>query len=237
MYIPGENWRTIVGKLTELLKSEEYDKDEIVKQFQDYIDDVNNLQSILSPTIVNDQEALIDENTESVSRILLNVPSLQNEIAISLLDRLALSVLVEYVFTVKFLINKIKSDNVYMFFRESLDNVSWSGTLLRQFKFLEEIIDPISLVDKLGELLESAQPCFQSEIISYLPDIIIDAQHHAVGEVLRKLMYDNSDLIAVILDCISRLTLSKDYLDGIKDKTLDLLKGNPLQSTLPAMTR
>lgn len=210
-----ENWRPTVEKLNVLISSKEYDKEQIIKQFEYYIDDVNNLQSILGQTMVNEQESLINENTESVARILLNVPSLQTGIATALLNRLAMAILIE----------------------DSLDSVPWSGTLLRQFKFLEQITDPVILVEKLGELLESARKCFQSEMISYLPDIVIDAQHHAVGELLSKLIDDNSELTAVILDCISRLTLSKDYLEAIRDKALDLLKGNPLQSSLPAITR
>lgn len=132
---------------------------------------------------------------------------------------------------ITFLLNCINA------FRDSPDDVPWSGLLLRQFKFLEEIVDPNTIIAKLGELLESAQKCFQSEIISYLPDIVVDSQHHAIGEILSNLLDDNSELTAVILDCMSRLTLSKDYLEIVKEKALDLLKHNPKLSTLPATTR
>ncbi|XP_046474215.1 Fanconi anemia group D2 protein isoform X1 [Neodiprion pinetum] len=205
----------IVNNLNKLLSSKQYDKEEIIKHWTQYIENVDNLQNVLEQTVNDNQDVLIDENTESVARILLHVSPLQTGISVSLLDRLAMAVLVE----------------------ETPSDVPWSGTLLRQFKFLEQIVEPNTFVVKLQELLESAQTCFQSEIISYLPDIVIDAQHHIIGEILSKLLDDNPELTEVILDCISRLTLSKDYLGRIREKCFELLQQNLKLNAVPTITR
>ncbi|XP_048507191.1 Fanconi anemia group D2 protein homolog isoform X2 [Athalia rosae] len=211
-----DSWRKIAEKLDVMINSKEHDKVTFLKEWDHFIDDIENLESMLSPTKQEtEQEVFTDQKTESVARILLHVPSLQTHVSTSLLDRLAMAILAE----------------------DSGDDVPWSGVLLKQFKFLEKIVAPHILIEKLGELLESAHTYFQGEIISCLPQIVIDSQHHAVADILIKLIEDKPELTAVILDCILELTLSKDYLNRVHEKALDLLKHNPQLSAVPNITR
>lgn len=118
-----------------------------------------------------------------------------------------------------------------------MDDVPWSSLLLQQFRFLEIVRDTKSLATNLEELLETSPVEFQRDIILFIPDIVIDEQHHDMAEVLSKLMETRADLTNIILDCITNLTLGKEYLEELRDKVLDMLKSNLDVERIPAMTR
>lgn len=60
----------------------------------------------------------------------------------------------------------------------------------------------------------------------FLPDIIIDKQHQTIAEILNRILEENSELISLILNCMTNLNLGKEYLNEYKEKTLNLLKTN-----------
>ena len=122
-------------------------------------------------------------------------------------------------------------------YRDSIDDVLWGPLLLRQFRFLEIIVDTESLTMRLEELLESSPIWFTRELILYLPDIVIDAQHHAIAETLTKLMATQTDLTSVILECIANLTLGKEYLEELREKVLTMLKNNLIVARIPPLAK
>lgn len=97
---------------------------------------------------------------------------------------------------------------------------------MQQFRFLDVVTNSDVLTNSLEQLLESCPIWFQSELILFLPDIVIDKQHHTVAEILDKVLEQNSELTSLILNCMSNLNLGKEYLNEYKDKILNLLKTN-----------
>lgn len=71
----------------------------------------------------------------------------------------------------------------------------------------------------------------------FLPDIIIDKQHQAIAEILNRILEENSELISLILNCMTNLNLGKEYLNEYKEKTLNLLKTNIKVNTISAIIK
>ncbi|KAG8038455.1 hypothetical protein G9C98_006151 [Cotesia typhae] len=106
------------------------------------------------------------------------------------------------------------------------NSVPWAYQLLQQLRFLEVVNDPEALTLKLEELLETSPIWFQRELITFIPDIVTDTQHQMITEILCKLMEAQRELTNVILDCISNLSLGKEFLEELRETMLTLLGRN-----------
>lgn len=71
----------------------------------------------------------------------------------------------------------------------------------------------------------------------FLPDIIIDKQHQTIAEILNRILEENSELISLILNCMTNLNLEKEYLNEYKEKTLNLLKTNIKVNAISAIIK
>lgn len=71
----------------------------------------------------------------------------------------------------------------------------------------------------------------------FLPDIIIDKQHQTIAEILNRILEENSELISLILNCMTNLNLEKKYLNEYKEKTLNLLKTNIKVNAISAIIK
>lgn len=71
----------------------------------------------------------------------------------------------------------------------------------------------------------------------FLPDIIIDKQHQTIAEILNRILEENSELINLILNCMTNLNLGKEYLNEYKEKTLNLLKTNIKVNAISAIIK
>lgn len=71
----------------------------------------------------------------------------------------------------------------------------------------------------------------------FLPDIIIDKQHQTIAEILNRILEENSELISLILNCMTNLNLGKEYLNEYKEKTLNLLKTNIKVNAISAIIK
>lgn len=108
---------------------------------------------------------------------------------------------------------------------------------MQQFRFLDVVTNSDALTSSLEQLLESCPMWFQSELLLFLPDIVTDKQHQTIADILNKVLEENSELINLILNCMSNLNLGKEYLNEYKEKTLNLLKTNVNLNAVPAIIR
>ncbi|XP_017797384.1 PREDICTED: Fanconi anemia group D2 protein [Habropoda laboriosa] len=131
----------------------------------------------------------------------------------------------------------IKLNTVAPHILDSIESVPWTLPLLQQFRFLDVVTNSDTLTSTLEPLLESCPSWFQSELILVLPDIVTDKQHQTVAEILNKVLEENSELIGLILNCMSNLNLRKEYLDEYKEKTLNLLKTNVKVNAISAIVK
>ncbi|XP_012288040.1 Fanconi anemia group D2 protein homolog [Orussus abietinus] len=200
--------------LSELLYSGQFETEEIIDLWKEHIQVTENLQvAINNIKISKDDGNYSSLNQMSLVRILLQVPPLQTAMINCLLQHLLNSILLA----------------------DSADDVPWANLLLQQFRFLEMISDSENLTNRLEELLESCPEWFQRELIFLLPDIVTDAQHHTIAEILCKLMSTNNSLTNVVLECLINLTLGKEFMDELREKVLDMLKSNLHMSAFPAV--
>ena len=127
---------------------------------------------------------------------------------------------------------------MYVFlYRDNLDEIPWAVLLLQQFRFLDTITDIDILTTNIQQLLETCPSWFQCELILFLPDILSDAQHQIIVEVLTKMLEENCELINVILNCIASFNLGKEYLEEYQIKILHLLKTNIKLELIPIIIR
>ena len=73
-------------------------------------------------------------------------------------------------------------------------------------------------------ILETTPIWFQRELIVFLPDIVVDSQHHATAEMLVKLIELRPELINVILECIANLSIGKSYYEELRVKVINMLE-------------
>lgn len=202
--------------MKELLNSKKYKKIELITLMEKYFENEQNFKNALI-----DMELFIDGEisnilySSSLIKILLQVSELHPEIYNSLFSKLNEAVLIA----------------------DSNESVSWALPLLQQFRFLDVITNSDVFISNIEQLLESCPSWFQSELIMFLPDIIIDKQHQTIAEILNRILEENSELINLILNCMTNLNLGKEYLNEYKEKTLNLLKTNIKVNAISAIIK
>jgi len=122
-------------------------------------------------------------------------------------------------------------------FRDTLERIPWTVLLLHQFRFLDTIVDIDTLTTNIEQLLETCPLWFQNELILFLPDILSDAQHQNITQVLIKMLEENCELTNVILNCIASFNLGKECLEEYKIKVLQLLKTSMKIEFIPSVIR
>lgn len=100
---------------------------------------------------------------------------------------------------------------------------------------MDIIVSTDILTTNIEQLLETCPTWFTHDLILFLPDILSDAQHQDIAEILIKILEENCELTTVILNCIANFNLSKEYLEQYKDKILHLLKTNIKTEVIPAI--
>lgn len=80
--------------------------------------------------------------------------------------------------------------------------------LLFQLRWLEWLVDPQRLTSKLREVLSVVELGLRREIIAVLPEIVVDAQHADLVELLESLATSDPLLVVPTLEALSQLQLS-----------------------------
>ncbi|KAH0557840.1 Fanconi anemia group D2 protein homolog [Cotesia glomerata] len=196
-----------VKKIQQALLSGDYSKETVLRKLDNYLsEDLGQDNKCLNPTTINssDGRQMDSFKSSSIIKIFLQVPAIQSNVLNSLLTKL----------------------NETIVAADSPDSVPWAYQLLQQLRFLEVVNDPEALTLKLEELLETSPIWFQRELITFIPDIVTDTQHQMIAEILCKLMEAQRELTNVILDCISNLSLGKEFLEELRETMLTLLGRN-----------
>ncbi|XP_026764220.2 Fanconi anemia group D2 protein [Galleria mellonella] len=137
--------------------------------------------------------------SDSVFKILLNVPILQNK-------------LIDFIFE--------KAIDL-----ASESNCSpWIQMILKCFSSLNNISDSEKMATNLINLLDvTTEKIVRLEIISAIPGIIGDQEHSNVATEMSRILSEDQDLIPAILDCLSYLCLSNEDYEKLQKKTLNIL--------------
>lgn len=137
---------------------------------------------------------------DSVFKILLNVPILQNK-------------LTDYIF-----------EKAIDLAAESKCG-PWIQMILKCFSTLDSIEDTDRISSHLINLLDIAsEKAVRLEIITAIPDIVGDKNHNNVAAELNRILNEDHDFVPAILDCLSYLCLSDNQYEQLQKKTLDVLR-------------
>ncbi|XP_012062427.1 PREDICTED: Fanconi anemia group D2 protein [Atta cephalotes] len=202
-------------KMRKVLNSKQYQKKEVIDSIEEYIRHEQNFLNMLNDMEISDNNSFSVLNKITLARILLEIPEIQADVYNMFISKLNESVLLV----------------------DNLDEIPWAVLLLQQFRFLDTITDIDILTTNIQQLLETCPSWFQCELILFLPDILSDAQHQIIVEVLTKMLEENCELINVILNCIGSFNLGKEYLEEYQIKILHLLKTNIKLELIPIIIR
>ncbi|CAM0905397.1 unnamed protein product [Alopecurus aequalis] len=146
-----------------------------------FADSPTRLRQLLLPSSPGSQSSL--------ARALLSVPALQPGLLDLLLDKLP----------------------------EHFDDDALDGAplqedigrlIIKQFRWLDLLVDVDAFVAKLVELLSVAPPRLKKEIIGSIPEIVGDKSHPVVVSALENLLQEDSQVVVAVLDTLSDLNLN-----------------------------
>lgn len=163
--------------------------------------DLDIFKHYLFPNIVRVSDECTEEFPvgDSVIKILLSIPILQNKI-------------IEYVFE--------RAEHLAV--RSTCG--PWIQMILKCFSSLDNIMDSEKLFTKLIDLLNiTSEKIVRHEIITAMPDIIGDQEHHNIAAEMSRILSRDHDLVPAVLDCLSYLCLSEEQYDQLQKKTLNIL--------------
>ncbi|KAI8854794.1 Fanconi anaemia protein FANCD2 [Chytridium lagenaria] len=160
---------------------------DFVQGFIELIDKAPNLWMLLKPFKGR-------RGGESLVKILMGIDIVQG---------LLLDVLVERIPTLLFSDEEAAGDQGHIV-----------KLIVRQFRFLDHIVNPPQFTEKVIEILETSAsvPDIQRDIIGYLPEIVPDSEQSSIVTSLRKIMDENSDMVVQVLDSLGTI--------GVPDETL-----------------
>lgn len=79
--------------------------------------------------------------------------------------------------------------------------------IINHFRWLDFLVDPNALAEKLMQILSICPLHLKKEIIGSLPEIIGDQNNKTVVEALEKLLQEDSAVVVPVLDSFSNLNL------------------------------
>lgn len=186
--------------------------------YSSFVKECHNLdifKQYLFPNIVRLSDDSTEEHpvSDSVIKILLNIPIIQNKIT-------------EYVF------------------ERAIDLAAqsscgpWIQMILKCFSTLDNIMDSEKLFSNLINLLDiTSEKMVRHEIITAIPDIIGDQEHHNIAAEMSRILSQDHDLIPAVLDCLSYLCLSEEQYAQLQKKTLNILMTSSKCSYFPQFVK
>ncbi|XP_076603581.1 Fanconi anemia group D2 protein [Chaetodon auriga] len=108
--------------------------------------------------------------------------------------------------------------------------------IINQLKWLDRIVDSKELATKLMELVSVAPLEVQRDIITSLPEILEDSQHHDIARELNTLLQENTQLTVPILDALSSLNLTSSLLTEVREAVMSTLAAVKLED-LPMVVK
>nr|XP_016489377.1 PREDICTED: Fanconi anemia group D2 protein homolog isoform X1 [Nicotiana tabacum] len=180
------------NSLSRLFSSDSSLKSEFVQGFSSYINSPGNLRRIISPSR---RDGLGSVRSDSLTRVLLLVPSIQSDIQNLLLEKLP-----EY-FDVD------PGGNVGGRSSSLCLEEDIARLILNQFRWLDFLVDSEIFTEKLFQVLSICPVHLKKEIIGSLPEIIGEKNNKTVVDSLQEMLQEDSSIIVPMLDCFSNLHL------------------------------
>ncbi|CAH2990292.1 unnamed protein product [Chilo suppressalis] len=166
---------------------------------------INVFKHYLFPNVTKVADDSPDEHilSESVFKILLSVPILQNK-------------LLDYIF-----------EKAIDFAAEAKCG-PWIQMILKCFSSLDYITSTDKIACHLINLLDiTTEKMVRLEIITAIPDIIGDQEHNNIAAEMSRILSEDYNLTPAILDCLSYLSLSEEHYEQLQRRTLNILNTFP----------
>ncbi|KAG0727428.1 Fanconi anemia group D2 protein [Chionoecetes opilio] len=176
--------------------------EKFVRGLEDHIEDPLRLKwSLLYTQTVNDCETARGGHQDSLVRLCLNIEELQPCLIQLLTEKLL----------------EAAHDD------EGSNAANIPNLILANLKWLDYIVDSDTLTTKIVEIIEGSPLKVQQEVVGNVPNIINDANHPKMAEVLCNLYDTTPELTPAILDSLAHLTLPKENLAEVFHSVLKTL--------------
>ncbi|KAG7161843.1 Fanconi anemia group D2 protein-like 1, partial [Homarus americanus] len=137
--------------------------EKFIQGLEDHIEDPVKLKwTLLYTQTVKNCVTARGGQQDSLIRMCLNIEELQPSLIKLLTEKLL----------------EIANDD------ESSSQANLPNLVLANLKWLDHIIDSDTLTDKIVDILEGSPPKVQQEVICFVPNIVNDANHPRIAEVL-----------------------------------------------------
>eukprot|EP01080_Neovahlkampfia_damariscottae_P009758 gene9758-2085_t len=158
--------------------------------FEKHIEENENFKQLLLPFKT---ESLVFSSNDTICKLLLNITSLQPIISSILLDKIPIN---------------CQDDDEYDRLEDNIPKL-----ILSQFRWLDIIVNSSKMADKLIEIMELCPPDMKKEIISFIPEIIVDADKVNIAKKLSEMMMEDGDFTIPVLETLSNLNVDL-FRDG-----------------------
>ncbi|KAK5650862.1 hypothetical protein RI129_001891 [Pyrocoelia pectoralis] len=186
--------------------------EEFLKGFKSICKNEEPFRKMLLPTDLKKDDSLLSAvQQESVIRILLNIPSLQDEI-------------------IDLLLKEVTNNAV-----DVNNDTSWLRLLLNPLRYLSNVSNAKTLTTKLVDITEISTFEAQLEILNLLPDVIPDVEYEETAKQLSKLLDNNPDLTGAVIDCLNCLNLSAEVRSEIRGEVLAQMHTNASSKIFPIL--
>ncbi|CAG8437955.1 7516_t:CDS:10 [Diversispora eburnea] len=186
-----------------------------LEELQNYLDiDTEKFKACLQPLSVKGQ-SIYGSTADSFVRILLSIDFFQANLIDQLLERLPTFI--------------SDSDN-------DIIESPIPRLILQQLKWLDNIVNPTRITEKILEMIPITPLGIQREIITSLPDIINDSEQKIIVKELTELIEQNHRLIVPILDALPHFTLQEDLMTNIQNTVFSRLESADLDD-LPIIVK
>ncbi len=163
---------------------------------------------------------------ESFINVLLGIDSLQPDVISAVLEQLPdLTAFSE---------DEMREGNGLL--NSSRRAVSLPHLVLQQLRWMDHVVDPSALTDKLLDCAMVLNIDLQRDLITYLSDIVQDTETRRVVEALEGLLALEESLLASILDAYTSMNLPMDVLRHIARSMLERLPSIE-PTVLPVLVR
>ncbi|KAB0802406.1 hypothetical protein PPYR_04592 [Photinus pyralis] len=171
-----------------------------------------SFRKLLLPTDLKKDDSLQPTvQQDSVLRMLLNIPSLQDEI-------------------IDLLLRQVTESAV-----DDKNDTSLLRLVLTPLRYLSNITNAKALTTKLLDITEIGTFEAQLEILNLLPDVIPDVEYEETAKQLSKLLEHNPDLTGAVVDCLNSLNLSADVRSHVREEVLAQLHTNSSSKIFPIL--
>jgi len=195
-------------------------QDELLESLRETWADPSALRLALQPTrAATTGGSLGDAVKDSVVRLLLQCSSVQTALAQQLLQSL-----------------QEHQDELDGGAAPAHAGMPLAKLVLSQFRWLETVVDGAALLETLEEILEVAEPPLKRELVLVLPDLVVDGQHTAAVELLARLLREDSQFTAPILESLASLHLDP-ALEGEVCELVTAAVASSRTTDLPAIIR